>query len=145
MVPSTDTTTDKGLTSQMDSQCREFLRHIQHIIFYAVPILGTNIAKFVSVLKGLKLAGIVDNLKPFQQDMAQMFIDFHHAIRQDRPTPIPIYAFAEKYKYKKVKSLPKQQLFPFCAISKMTDLRSFNTQIYTFPMNLQFYQSSTLL
>jgi hypothetical protein len=144
MVPGTSTTA-KGLTETMDSQCREFLKHIRHIIFYAVPHLGTNIATCVKVLNrvvSLRLAGIVDNLEPFQVEMMELSDNFQDAIRQ-KP-PIPIYAIAETQTYMKVKSLLKQQQFPFCEISKMTDLRSFNMQISIFPMNLQFYQSSTV-
>ncbi len=140
MVPGTSTT-PKGLTETMDSQCREFLKHIRHIIFYAVPHRGTNIANYVEVLNSvvnLRLAGIVDNLKPFQMEMEELSDDFQFAIRQ-KP-PIPIYAIVETQTYMKVKSLPKQQQFPLCAVSKMTDLRSFNMQISIFSMNLQFNQ-----
>ncbi len=143
MVPGTRTTA-KGLTETMDFQCREFLKHIRHIIFYAVPHLGTHIANYAKVLNSvvsLRLAGIVDNLKPFQMEMEELSDDFQRAIRQN--PPIPIYAIAETRTYMQVKSLPKQQQFPLCAVSKMTDFRSFNMQISIFPMNLQFYQSST--
>ncbi|CAK9274138.1 unnamed protein product [Sphagnum jensenii] len=102
MVPGTSTTA-KGLTETMDSQCREFLKHIRHIIFYAVPHLGTNIANYVKVLNNvvsLRLAGIVDNLKPFQMEMEELSDEFECAISQE--LPIPIYAIVETQTYMKV-------------------------------------------
>lgn len=150
-VPGTSTTAPGStetmrFTERMDCECREFLNHIQHIIFYAVPHLGTDVAKYMVALNSvfsLRLAGIVKNLEPFQMEMTKLSKDFELAISYQRHR-IPIFAFAETQKYRKVKSLPKQQQLPFFEISKMTDLRSLNMQISIFPMNLQFYQSSTV-
>jgi triacylglycerol esterase/lipase EstA (alpha/beta hydrolase family) len=98
------------LTKIMDSQCREFLKHIRHIIFYAVPHLGADYAKYAKLLDkivNLRLAGIVDNMEPFQKEMKDLSDNFQLAIC--RKSRIPIYAFAETPTSMMVKSLPKQQ------------------------------------
>ncbi|CAM6028976.1 unnamed protein product [Sphagnum balticum] len=61
-----------------------------------VPGTSTTAKGVVS----LRLAGIVDNLKPFQMEMEELSDDFRRAIRQN--PPIPIYAIVETQKYMQV-------------------------------------------
>ncbi|CAM6005339.1 unnamed protein product [Sphagnum balticum] len=101
---------ERDFTERMNSQCREFLKHIRHIIFYAVPQLGSEIAKYVELVDrivNLRLAGIMHNLQPFQKKMKDLSDEFEFAT--DKEYHIPIYAIAETPTSMMVKSLPKQQ------------------------------------
>ncbi len=88
--------------------CRKFLANIKGIIFYGVPHSGSMIAEYVKNLNKadlFRLAGIMKNLCPFQNDMEQLSVDFNNAIDQER---VALYAFSELLKYKKVHSLPQR-------------------------------------
>ncbi len=87
--------------------CRKFLANIKGIIFYGVPHSGSMIAEYVNNLNKaglLRLAGIMKNLCPFQNDMEQLSVDFQNAIDRER---VALYAFSEQLEYNKVHSLPK--------------------------------------
>ncbi len=97
-----------SLDLSREEMCRKFLANIKGIIFYGVPHSGSMIAEYVTNLKTaglLRLAGIMQNLCPFQNDMVQLSVDFKNAIDPKRVT---LYAFAELWKYNKVHSLPQR-------------------------------------
>ncbi len=87
--------------------CTKFLENIRGIIFYGVPHSGSIFGGYLKNLDktGLfRLAGIMKNLCPYQNDMQLLSVEFKKAIDPKRVT---LYAFAEGSKYKKVHSLPK--------------------------------------
>jgi hypothetical protein len=95
-----------SLDLSREEMCRKFLANIKGIIFYGVPHSGSMIAEYVTNLKTaglLRLAGIMQNLCPFQNDMVQLSVDFKNAIDPKRVT---LYAFAELWKYNKVLVVP---------------------------------------
>jgi pimeloyl-ACP methyl ester carboxylesterase len=86
--------------------CRKFLANIKGIIFYGVPHSGSMIAEYVNNLNKaglLRLAGIMKNLCPFQNDMEQLSVDFQNAIDRER---VALYAFSEQLEYNKVLVVP---------------------------------------
>jgi hypothetical protein len=80
-----------------------FLSNVRGVAFYAVPHAGSsNIAKYVNKLlrcKNRRHPGIVDNIRPWKRDMAQLSEDFDRIVYENK---INIYAFCEGRPMKEV-------------------------------------------
>ncbi|CAM6015494.1 unnamed protein product, partial [Sphagnum balticum] len=77
-------------------QAKVFLRNVRGVAFYAVPHAGSsNIAKYVNKLlrcNNKDHCGIMENIQPWQRDMAQLSVDFDDIANENK---INIYAFCE--------------------------------------------------
>ncbi len=78
-------------------QCAKvFLRNLRGVAFYAVPHAGSsNIPNFVNMLLRCNNGhhpGLIDNIRPWQQDMEQLSVDFGFVVAEGE---INIYAFCE--------------------------------------------------
>jgi hypothetical protein len=83
--------------SQVTVQCAKvFLRNVRGVAFYAVPHAGSsNIPNYVNMLlrfNNRNHPGIMDNIRPCQQDMEQLSVDFDRIVTENK---INIYAFCE--------------------------------------------------
>jgi hypothetical protein len=73
-----------------------FLRNVRGVAFYAVPHAGSsNIPKYVNKLlrcNNRHHPGIMDNIRPWQQDMEELSVDFDDIVDGYK---INIYGFCE--------------------------------------------------
>ncbi|CAM6055746.1 unnamed protein product [Sphagnum tenellum] len=95
--------------------CKTFLKHIKGIIFYAVPHSGRLIAQYAENFDKAfphRLAGVMRNLREFEDQMEQLSNNFDEKIlklssdKDHAPHGIKIYSFAERLKYNEVLVVP---------------------------------------
>ncbi len=93
-------------------ECKTFLQHIKGMIFYAVPHSGRLIAQYAENFDKAfphRLAGVMRELKKFEEDMHQLSKKFDEILelssKKDHALHgIKIYSFVERLKYNEVSS-----------------------------------------
>ncbi len=77
-------------------RAKVFLRNVRGVAFYAVPHAGSsNIPNYVNRLfrcNNGHYPGLIENIRPCQQDMEQLSVDFDRVVTESE---INIYAFCE--------------------------------------------------